>query len=162
MDDTLLRCTFIVADIEAAIRFYRDAMGWTLVYDNVLAVDRRFPPAAPDGAPCRLVVFQCEHPEIGGIGFMKYLEHPIAPGPDKRRGKLAEGEAILVVKSRDPDAVYRRALDAGAVIVSPPADWTVPGYEAGTRITLRSTSFFDPNGIYLEANRVVPEAGAAR
>jgi catechol 2,3-dioxygenase-like lactoylglutathione lyase family enzyme len=160
MDNTLLRCTFIVVDIEAAIRFYRDAMGWTLVYDNVLAVDRRFPPAAPDGAPCRLVVFQCDHPDVGGIGFMKYLQHPIASGPDKKRGKLAEGEATLVVKSRDPDDVYRRACGAGAEIVSPPANWTVPGYEPGTRVTLRSTSFFDPNGIYLEANLMVQDGGS--
>ncbi len=156
MHNTLLRGTYIVADIEAAIRFYRDALGWRLVYDNVLAVDRRFPPAAPDGAPCRLVVFQCEHEEIGGIGFMKYLEHEIAPGPSKHRGKLAEGEPILVVKSRDPDAVYQKVLETEAVIVSPPANWTVPGYEPGTVIRLRSLSLFDPNGLYVEVNLVLP------
>jgi catechol 2,3-dioxygenase-like lactoylglutathione lyase family enzyme len=160
MDNVLLRGTYIVDDIDAAIAFYRDALGWRLVYDNVLAVDRRFPPAAPDGAPCRLVVFQCEHEEIGGIGFMKYLEHPMAPGPSKHRGKLAAGEPILVVKSVDPDAVYLRVLQTEAVIVSPPANWTVPGYDPGTVIHLRSLSLFDPNGLYVEVNRVLP-AGAA-
>jgi catechol 2,3-dioxygenase-like lactoylglutathione lyase family enzyme len=156
MDNVLLRGTYIVDDIEAAIACYRDALGWRLAYDNVLAVDRRFPPAAPDGAPCRLVVFQCEHEEIGGIGFMKYLRHEIAPGPSKHRGKLAAGEPILVVKSRDPDAVYEKVLQTDAVIVSPPANWSVPGYEPGTVIRLRSLSLFDPNGLYVEVNLVLP------
>ncbi len=70
MDKALLRSTFIVADIEAAIRFYRDVFGLSIAYDNILAVDRRFPPAAPDGAPCRLVIFRGdgEDPEIGRAG----------------------------------------------------------------------------------------------
>jgi catechol 2,3-dioxygenase-like lactoylglutathione lyase family enzyme len=156
MDNVLLRGTYIVDDIEAAIAFYRDALGWRLVYDNVLAVDRRFPPAAPDGAPCRLVVFQCEHGEIGGIGFMKYLHHAMAPGPSKHRGKLGAGEPILVVKSVDPDAVYEKVRGTEAVIVSPPANWTVPGYEPGSVIHLRSLSLFDPNGLYVEVNLVLP------
>ncbi len=128
MDNQLLRATYFVGDINAAIAFYRDALGCRLVQDNVLAVDHRFPPAAPDGAP----------------------------GPDKHRGKLGEGEPILVVKSRDPDEVYRKVLATGAVIVSPPANWTVPGYEPGTVIRLRSMSRFDPNGLYIEFNVVLP------
>ncbi len=75
-------------------------------------------------------MFQCEHPEIGGIGFMKYLNHAMAPGPSKHRGKLGEGEPILVVKSHDP----------------------------GTVIRLRSLSLFDPNGLYIEFNVVLPPA----
>lgn len=75
MPEVLLRSTFIVADIDAAIRFYGEVFGWHVAYDNVLEVDYRFPPAAADGAPCRLVIFRGEDPEIGGIGFMKYLHH---------------------------------------------------------------------------------------
>ena len=88
LDDVLMRSTFIVDDIEAAVTFYTGVFGWRVVYDTVLAVDYRFPPAAPDGAPCRLVIMQAEHPEIGGIGFMRYLNDPIAPGPSKHRDKL--------------------------------------------------------------------------
>jgi catechol 2,3-dioxygenase-like lactoylglutathione lyase family enzyme len=157
MSETLLRSTFIVADIEAAIRFYRDVFGWQVAYDNVLAVDRRFPPAAPDGAPCRLVIFRGEDPEIGGIGFMKYLKDAVRPGPDKHRGTVGEGEAILVVKSPDPDAVYQRVLGTEAVVVAPPTDWTVPGIGPGAVIRLRTLSLFDPNGIYVEVNLKYPD-----
>ena len=48
MNDVLLRSTFIVGDIEAAIRFYSEVFGWRVAYDNILAVDFRFPPAAHD------------------------------------------------------------------------------------------------------------------
>ncbi len=159
MKDVLLRSTFIVRDIEAAIRFYQDVFGWRVAYDNVLAVDRRFPPAAPDGAPCRLVIFAGEGPdaEIGGIGFMQYVEHPTRPGPDKHRGTVGQGEAILVVKSDDPDATYERVKKTDAVVVAPPTDWTVPGPAPGQVIRLRTMSLFDPNGIYLEVNFKYPD-----
>jgi predicted enzyme related to lactoylglutathione lyase len=157
MHDVLLRSTFIVGDIEAAIRFYREVFGWTVAYDNVLAVDYRFPPAAPDGAPCRLVIFRGDDPEIGGIGFMQYLHHKMTPGPSKQRKTVGEGEAILVVKSSDPDAAHERIRKTDAVIVAPPTDWTVPSPVAGQVIRLRTMSLFDPNGIYIEVNLKYPD-----
>lgn len=157
MPEVLLRSTFIVADIDAAIRFYGEVFGWHVAYDNVLEVDYRFPPAAADGAPCRLVIFRGEDPEIGGIGFMKYLHHQMPAGPSKHRKTVGEGEAILVVKSPDPDATYRKILKTDAVVVAPPTDWTVPSPVAGKRIRLRTMSLFDPNGIYLEVNLAYPD-----
>jgi catechol 2,3-dioxygenase-like lactoylglutathione lyase family enzyme len=157
MKEVLLRSTFIVADIDAAIEFYSKVFGWIVAYDNVLAVDHRFPPAAPDGAPCRLVILQADDPEIGGIGFMQYLEDEIGAGPSKLRQKLRQGEAILVIKSNDPDACYERVIATDAVIVAPPTDWTVPGTTPGQVIKLRTMSLFDPNGIYLEVNLKHPD-----
>jgi catechol 2,3-dioxygenase-like lactoylglutathione lyase family enzyme len=157
MNDVLLRSTFIVGDIDAAIGFYSAVFSWRLAYDNVLAVDRRFPPAAADGAAARLVFFQGDDPEIGGIGFMKYLHHQMPPGPSKHRKTVGEGEAILVVKSADPDATHQKILRTEAVVVAPPSDWTVPSPVPGQVIRLRTMSLFDPNGIYLEVNKVLSD-----
>lgn len=60
MRDILLRSTFIVGDLDAAIRFYREAFGWRVAYDKVLAVDWRFPPTASDGARARLVFLRAK------------------------------------------------------------------------------------------------------
>jgi catechol 2,3-dioxygenase-like lactoylglutathione lyase family enzyme len=155
--DVLLRTTFIVESIEEAIRFYTEVFDWTVVYDVVLNVDRRFPPAAPDAARSRLVLFKAEDPEIGGLGFMKYLDDAIPEGPTKHRPRLSKGEAILVIKSADPDIVYEKIKDTNAVIVSPPTDWQVPGPQPGQIIRLRTMSLFDPNGIYLEVNLRYPD-----
>jgi catechol 2,3-dioxygenase-like lactoylglutathione lyase family enzyme len=157
MDDVLLRTTFIVEDMEAAIDFYTGVFGWTVAYDTVLNVDMRFPPAAPDGARSRLVIFQAEDPEIGGLGFMKYLDHPIAQGPSRHRPRLGQGEAILVIRSRDPDAIHAKIEATDAVIHAPPTDWTVPGPKPGQIIKLRTMSLFDPNGIYIEVNLRYPD-----
>lgn len=156
MDNILLRTTFVVADVEAALNFYREVFEWTVAYDNVLAVDYRFPPTAPDGAKARLVMLQCEDPQIGKLGFMQYLDHKMAPAPSKHRKTLGQGEAILVVNSTDPDAAYERIKKTVAVVVAPPTDWTVPGPNPGQVIRLRTLSLFDPNGIYLEVNLRYP------
>ena len=152
MHDVLLRTTFIVDDMEAAIAFYTDVFEWTVVYDVMLNVDCRFPPAAPEGAPCRLVIFKAEDPDIGGDGFMKYLHHEIDPGPAKHRPRLGKGQAILVIRSDNPDDVYERVKKTSAVVHAPPSDWTVPSPTPGKVIRLRSVSLFDPNGIYMECN----------
>ena len=85
----------------------------------MLDVDCRFPPAAAEGSPCRLVIFKAEDPEIGGVGFMKYIDAPIGPGPDKHRPRLGQGQAILVIRSDNPDDVYERVEKTSAVVHAP-------------------------------------------
>lgn len=154
----LLRPTFIVADIDATIAFYTYVFDWTVVFDQVIKVDRRFPPAAPDGARSRLTVFKVDDPELGTLGFMQYLDHAIQPGPSKHRKTLAQGEAILVIRSADPDLCYERIKQTDAVVIGPPADWEVVGECPGEVIKLRTMSLCDPNGIYMEVNRRNPES----
>ena len=151
--EVLLRPTFIVADMDKAVDFYARVFGWTVIFDQIIKVDGRFPPAAPDGERCRLTVFQVEDPELGGLGFMQYLDHEIPAGPDKHRGRLGQGEAILVVRSADPQACYERVKQTDAVVISPPTDWQVVGAEPGQVIGLCTMSLFDPNGIYIEVNK---------
>lgn len=154
----LLRPTFIIADMAAAIDFYRGVFEWTVVFDQVIKVDRRFPPAAPDQSRCRLVVFQVADPELGTIGFMQYLDASIPAGPPKDRPKLGQGEAILVIRSSAIDECHERMKATQAVIHAPPTDWEVVGEKPGEVIRLRTMSGFDPNGIYFEVNRRDPDS----
>ncbi|MBC7522003.1 MAG: VOC family protein [Sandarakinorhabdus sp.] len=158
LNEVLLRPTFIVGDMDKAVAFYTRVFGWTVIFDQVIKVDRRFPPAAPDRARCRLTVFQIEDPEVGGLGFMQYLDDEIPAGPSKHRGRLGQGEAILVVRSADPDACHDRIRQTDAVVISPPTDWEVVGAEPGQVIGLRTMSLFDPNGIYIEVNQRHPDS----
>ncbi len=91
MKDILLRSTFIVGDVDAAIRFYTEAFGWRVAYDNVLAVDWRFPPTAPDCAPARLVFFASEgdDPEIEGAD------------PDAAYQRILKTDAVVVAPPTD-------------------------------------------------------------
>lgn len=154
----LLRPTFIVSDMAAAIDFYASVFEWTVIFDQVIKVDRRFPPAAPDQARCRLTVFQIADPELGTLGFMQYFDDPIPEGPSKSRQNLGQGEAILVIRSKDIDLCYERMKTTDAVIHAAPSDWEVVGENPGEVIKLRTMSGFDPNGIYFEVNWRDPES----
>ena len=156
--NVLLRPTFIVADLEKAVRFYCDVFDWSIVFDQIIKVDHRFPPAAPDQARCRLTVFRVDDPEVGTLGFMQYLDDPIPPGPNKHRRKLGQGEAILVIRAADPYRCYERIKQTDAVVVAPPTDWEVVGSEPGQVIKLCTMSLFDPNGIYIEVNLRHPDS----
>lgn len=151
-DDILRRTTFIVPDAAAAADFYTQVFGWKRWYDNELAVDRRFPPAAPDGARAHLIILLVEDPKIGMLGFMQYLEPPFDTAVPTKRTRVRMGEPILVIESQDIDGAYRRALAAGANVVTPPVDWEVPSNDGRGVIRLRTMSLFDPNGIYMEVN----------
>ncbi len=152
----LRRTTFVVPDAEAAATFYVDVFGWKRWYDNVLPVDHRFPPAAPDGAKAHLVLVQVEDPRIGMLGFMSYLEPPFDTAVPVKRSKVRMGESILVIETTNVEIehIHARAKAAGANIVSPPTDWTVPSNDGKGTIRLRTMSMFDPNGIYSEINVV--------
>jgi catechol 2,3-dioxygenase-like lactoylglutathione lyase family enzyme len=134
-DNLFRRTTFLVPDARAAAQFYIDVFGWKKWYDNELSVDWRFPPAAPDGARAHLVLLQVEDPKVGMLGLLQYLEPPFDTAVPTKRSKVRMGEAILVIETREIDAVHQRALKDGK-------GW----------IQLRSMSLFDPNGIYMEVN----------
>lgn len=154
----LLRPTFIIADMDAAVAFYTSVFGWQVVFDQVIKVDERYPPAAPHNARSRLTVFQIDDPELGTLGFMQYMDHEIPAGPSKFRKKLGQGEGILVIRSNDVDGCYERILKTDAVVIGAPADWEVLGERPGEVIKLRTLSLCDPNGIYLEVNHRYPES----
>jgi predicted enzyme related to lactoylglutathione lyase len=156
--DLLKRTTFLVEDAGAAARFYESVFGWKRWYDQRLLADRRFPPTGSDqDAEVRLVILETSDPVIGKLGFLQYIESPfgaedLRARPGRPRSRVRPGEPILVVATKDVDGVHDRAVAAGATVVTPPVDWTVPAPGGAKRIHLRSVSLFDPNGIYLEVS----------
>jgi catechol 2,3-dioxygenase-like lactoylglutathione lyase family enzyme len=152
VENLFRRTTFLVPDARAAAKFYVDVFGWKTWYDNELSVDWRFPPAAPDGARAHLVLLQVEDPKVGMLGLLQYLEPPFDTAVPTKRSKVRMGEAILVIETKEIDAVHQRALKAGANVVTPPVNWKVPSNDGKGWIQLRSMSLFDPNGIYMEVN----------
>jgi len=149
----LKRTTFIVNDAKKSSEFYKSVFGWTVWYDNVLEADYRFPPSgAEDKAKVHLVIMQAKDPKLGKLGLLQYLDQPFDTGTKQNRSKVTMGEPIMVIETKDIEGVHQRAKDAGATIVSAPVDWYVPGPSEGSSIHLRTVSFFDPNGIYMEVS----------
>ena len=153
MADITKRTTFLVEDAETAAEFYRKVFGMVTWYDNELEVDGRFPPCAPDGSAARLVIVKATDPKIGMIGFLSYVRHqPHRQADFINRDKLRIGDTVLVFEVDDLDETHRRAVAAGARIVTAPARWTVPGPNGGA-LELYSMSMFDLQGIYMEVGQ---------
>lgn len=147
------RTTFIVADAEKSAEFYKNVFGWKVWYDNIVKADHRFPPSgAPDMAEVRLIILEAADPKIGKLGLLEYIDAPFDTGVVENRTKVRMGEPVLVIETENADALHDRAVQAGATIVSAPVDWYVPTPDGQGEIHLRSTSFFDPNGIYMEVS----------
>lgn len=145
------RTTFIVDDAARSSAFYQRVFGYRVWYDSVFHVDGRFPPAAPHDARAHLVILEVEDPKIGMLGFLSYPDDELeVTRPREERRRLRKGDPILVLETDDVDGLYERAVRAGADVLTPPADWQVPGRESTEPIRLRTMTMLDPDGIYME------------
>ncbi|MEM7283370.1 MAG: VOC family protein [Pseudomonadota bacterium] len=149
--NVLKRTTFLVPDAKQSARFFESVFGWTVWYDNTLAVDERFPPSgAPDQAQAHLVIMDTADNTLGKLGLLQYVDPPFDTGQLLKRTKVRCGESILVVNTPEVDEIYQRALSAGANVITEPVNWTVPAPNGTDTITLRTVSLFTPDGIYME------------
>ena len=149
--DFLKRTTFVVNDAKKAAQFYIDVFGLEVWYDNMLQADHRFPPSgAPDKAEVHLILLAS--PE-GKLGFMSYQDVPFDTSVPSNRSKVKMGEPILVFGTEDVDQLTERAIEAGAQVVSGPANWRVPTPDGQSTTHLRMVAFFDPEGIYMEVSQ---------
>lgn len=146
------RVSFMVADVEAAARFYQEVFGWTRFYDADTPVDRRFPPCAPDQTPAHIIILQADNPNIGMVGFMEYRGVTPERRVDRDRETLGLGDSLLIIEAADIQATYEKARAAGARLVCEPLEWTVTANSGEGVIKLSTFSFFDPNGLYVEVN----------
>lgn len=152
------RTTWVCADSERMAAFYSAVFGMRRWYDSTLAVDARFPPTgAPDQALARLIILQATDPEVGMIGFLSYLDdlpEALSLGPPLDR-RVRPGQTVKVFNCTDVHALADRAIAAGAVIATPPAEWSVPARDGVGRTWLRMLCFFDPEGGYCEVSQRV-------
>lgn len=99
--------TIIVADYDAAIRFFVDALGFELVEDS--------PSTTNDGRPKRWVVVR---PPGAATGIL------LARADGERQaaavGQQMAGRVGFFLRVDDFDAAYRRMRDAGVELVTPP------------------------------------------
>ncbi len=102
-DVTELRIAMTVDDFEAALAFYRDALGLPQLADW----------SSADG---RVVLLE------GGRATLEILDRPQAEFVDRiEAGRRVAGKVRLALEVADVDAMSARLVDAGADQVAPPA-----------------------------------------
>lgn len=147
------RTTLLVRDIERSLPVYRDALGLTVIYDELLgagtdADGNATPPTT------RLVLLRANDTFIGAIGLMQRLNlpEPVAP-PENRRAM--PGDVIIVINATDLEERFSRIeATPGVTVATPPTRIEYPAADGGV-IPVLFSAFWDPDGYFIEVNRIL-------
>ena len=123
------RTTLIVRDIDRSLPFWRDALGLTVVYDEI--IERPGRPEDPPGTTrsMRLVLMRANDTFVGAVGLLEYIS-PRRPDPGMGEDRAGIGDFIMVVNAADLDARWERVKAVpGVKVVSEPEriEYPAPG-----------------------------------
>ena len=148
----LRRTTLVVRDIDRSLPLYRDALGMTVIYDQLIGgTDADGKPTPPT---VRLVLLRANDDFIGVLGLMQRLNPSEAPPPPVFR-KAQPGGLILVFNVRDLESRFARIASAPNVKVSEaptPIEYPAPG---GGVIPVLFSAVWDADGNFIELNRIL-------
>jgi len=144
------RTTLIVRDLAKSLAFYRDILGMTVWYDDVITLSGVGLAAGAQGDATRLVIMRADDPLLGMIGLLEFTE-PRLPEPPLRQ-RLGIGDIVFVMQGTAVAEVHRRAMACGARIHAAPHRFEVRGAD-GRMIAMTSLSLWDPDGFFIEYNQ---------
>jgi catechol 2,3-dioxygenase-like lactoylglutathione lyase family enzyme len=153
MKNIVKRTTLIVRDMDASLRWYREVLGLSIYYDKHFTLAGNSLAAGKTGDITRLVILKCEHPEIGMIGLLQWLDPPL-PVPATIPTGVTYGNPVFIVSTDDAAEAHRRAVALGTRVHAAPHESTVEGADGSTMHFL-GTSLFDPDGYFYEFNQLL-------
>ena len=152
------RTTLVVRDMEEALRFYRDAIGLRVVYDNMIRTPRSATSDAQAERALRLVFLQANDDYIGIIGMIEYTK-PRKPEPESQVEPFGIGSTIFVVNAENLDEAFARASQVpGVTVLSEPSETSYPSYDGSGTIPVRVSVLRDMNGYIVELNQLLVDS----
>jgi catechol 2,3-dioxygenase-like lactoylglutathione lyase family enzyme len=147
------RTTLLVRDIDRSLPVYRDALGLTVIYDELLGGDTN---EAGEERPAttRLVLLRANDTFIGAIGLMQRLNltEPVPPAENRR---AMPGDVIVVINATDLEERFPRiAATPGVTVATAPTRIEYPAADGGV-IPVLFSAFWDPDGYFIEVNRIL-------
>jgi catechol 2,3-dioxygenase-like lactoylglutathione lyase family enzyme len=152
----LRRTTLVVRDMDAALAFYRDALGMTVTYDQELT-SPRLGRAKSDGKNrSRLVLLKANDDFIGMLGLWQFLdqtdEDRKAPDP----ADFTPGDIVLLFNTTDLAATFARAAASpGVRVISPPTERRYPSPKG--EIVVLVSMLVDAEGHTVELNQLISD-----
>jgi len=148
------RTTLIVRDIERSLPFWRDALGLTVVYDEVIERPGRTEDPPGSKRSMRLVLLRANDTFVGVVGLLEYTS-PRRPEPGVGEDRPGIGDFIMVVNASDLDARWQRLTTVpGVKVLSEPSrvEYPAPG---GGVIPVMVSMVRDPDGYFIELNQIL-------
>ncbi|WP_375450281.1 VOC family protein [uncultured Devosia sp.] len=99
----LATVTLVVADYDAAIQFYRDTLGFTLIEDSDLGGGKRWVVVAPAGGGARLLLAQAD-----------------GPAQQAAIGNQTGGRVMGLIQTEDFSGDHRSMVANGVQFLEPP------------------------------------------
>ncbi len=152
MNNIIKRTTLMVRDMDKSLAWYQQVMGMTVYYDKPFTLSGDGLAAGKAGDLIRLVILKCEHPEIGMIGLMQWVD-PVMPAPEIPTS-LSFGLPTFVVGTDDCVEAHRQAELLGTQIHCAPREWSTEGADGSIKHFI-GCSLFDPDGYFFELNQLV-------
>ena len=151
----LRRTTLIVSDIENSLRLYRDALGFKVIYDNIIRTPRSAKTDAESELSRRLVFVRANDDYIGIIGLLQYYK-PIKQVREPEPEEFATGSAVLLFTTTNlAERFPKAAAVPGVRVILEPTDTTYPSYDGKGTIGVRTSTFYDPDGFLVELNQFI-------
>lgn len=153
----LRRTTFVVKDIEASLSFYRDGLGLVPIYDKIIRTPRDAKDDASAQRSLRLVFLRANDDYIGVLGLMQYRVPDRPARPAKATdGVLHPGDTVLVFNTKDLRTRFEKIQAMPGVRVhESPNVTSYPSYDGKGVINVLFSSFYDPDGNYVELNEIL-------
>ena len=148
------RTTLLVADIERSLQLYRDALGLSVVYDNVVPIGGKGLPVGVFDTRARLVFLKSfDDEKVGVIGLLCFTEKPLQALEEPRR-QLGLGDTVLLLNTIGVTGRMERVKAIEGVFVQSEASVATYPTAGGGTCTVLGNSFFDPDGHFVELNEV--------
>lgn len=153
----LRRTTLIVSDIENSLRFYRDALGFRVIYDNWIRTPRSAKSDADADISRRLVFVRANDDYIGMIGLLQYTK-PVKPVREPEPIPFSTGSAVLLFTTQDLATRFALASKVpGVTVLEPPTETSYPSYDGQGTIGVRVSTMTDPDGFLVELNEFIAD-----
>jgi len=157
VDIDLRRTTLIVSDIENSLKFYRDALGFRVIYDNMIRTPRSAQTDAEAEVSRRLVFVRANDDYIGIIGLLEYTK-PRKPVRPPEPVDFSTGSAVLLFTTTDLATRFPKAAAVpGVKVLDPPTDTSYPSYDGSSILNVRVSTLRDPDGFLIELNEFIGE-----
>lgn len=152
MNNIIKRTTLMVRDMDKSLAWYQNVMGMEVYYDKPFTLSGEGLAAGKAGDLIRLVILKCEHPEIGMMGLMQWVD-PVMNAPEIPT-ELTFGMPTFVCGSDNCAEAYRQAEILGTHVHSAPHEWSTLGADGSMKYFL-GCSLFDPDGHFFEMNQLL-------
>ena len=149
--------SFTVSDMEKAIEFYRDVLGWTLVHRQVQHNEYTARLVGYPGADIEVAQLAIPGQHRGiSTHDMELVYYRYPAGVTRDIGIKDPGEAHICIAVADADAEYERLVALGVHFFSPPNEIT-----AGVNVGGKCCYFKGFDGVHLELLQPPPHRIAA-